>query len=212
MNDGAMQPRDPSQMRVSDAERHVVAELLRTAAGEGRLDLDELDERLEATYAAKTYADLVPITADLPKQGTVQPVAAASTPVARGPAYASSFAFMSETRRSGAWEAGPTHNAVALMGSVVLDYREAQLTAREVVVTASAVMGSVEVLVSSRAQVVVEGLGIMGDFSESRSKVAAEVGPGSPVIRVRGVALMGAVNVKRKAMPGEGPRMLRRGG
>ena len=57
---------DPSQLRISDADRNRVAELLRDAAGEGRLDLDELDERLEATYAAKTYADLVPITVDLP--------------------------------------------------------------------------------------------------------------------------------------------------
>ena len=57
---------DPTQLRVSDDDRHKVAEILREAAGEGRIDLDELDERLEATYAAKTYADLVPITVDLP--------------------------------------------------------------------------------------------------------------------------------------------------
>ena len=50
-------------MRISDADRHQVAEILRQAAGEGRIDIDELDERLEATYAARTYADLVPITA-----------------------------------------------------------------------------------------------------------------------------------------------------
>ena len=60
------QPGDPSLLRVSDADRHKVADILRDAAGEGRLEIDELDERLEATYAAKTYADLVPITADLP--------------------------------------------------------------------------------------------------------------------------------------------------
>ena len=58
--------RDPTQLRIGDAERHQVAEILREAAGEGRLDLDELDTRLEATYAARTYADLVPITLDLP--------------------------------------------------------------------------------------------------------------------------------------------------
>ena len=57
---------DPEQLRISDADRHRVAEVLREAAGEGRLDLDELDERLEAAYAAKVYADLVPILADLP--------------------------------------------------------------------------------------------------------------------------------------------------
>jgi hypothetical protein len=205
-----MQPRDPAQMRVSDAERHVVAELLRTAAGEGRLDLEELDQRLEATYAAKTYADLVPITADLPKQGTVEPVPAVLHPAVPAPAYGSSFALMSETRRTGVWEAGPTHAAFALMGSVVLDFREAQLTAREVVVTANAVMGSVDVVVNARTQVIVEGIGIMGDFSEARPKVPTDIGPGSPVVRVRGLALMGAVTVKRKPMPGETPRMLRR--
>ncbi len=47
-----------------------MAEELRTAAGEGRIDLEELDERLEATYAARTYADLVPITIDLPSSTT----------------------------------------------------------------------------------------------------------------------------------------------
>ena len=52
-------------LRVSDKERHEVAEVLREAAGEGRITLEELDERLEATYAARTYADLVPLTADL---------------------------------------------------------------------------------------------------------------------------------------------------
>ena len=47
----------PGTLRVSDTDRHQVAEILRQAAGEGRIDLTRLDERLEATYAAKTYAD-----------------------------------------------------------------------------------------------------------------------------------------------------------
>ena len=58
-------PGDLSRMRISDADRHRVAEVLRQAAGEGRLEFDELDERLELTFNAKTYADLIPITADL---------------------------------------------------------------------------------------------------------------------------------------------------
>ena len=67
-------------MRISDAERHRVAEVLREAAGEGRLDLDELDERLELTFAAKTYADPLPITADL---HAVHPAPPPSSPVPR---------------------------------------------------------------------------------------------------------------------------------
>jgi len=87
-HEGTPARRDVASMRVSDADRHDVAEVLRQAAGEGRLDLAELDERLEATYAAKTYADLVPITADLPAtRGATQPAPSApsapSTPRSR---------------------------------------------------------------------------------------------------------------------------------
>jgi Domain of unknown function (DUF1707) len=55
-----------SALRVSDADRDRVAELLRSAAGEGRLSPDELEERLELAFEARTDADLVPLTADLP--------------------------------------------------------------------------------------------------------------------------------------------------
>ena len=94
---GDLEP-DPAQMRISDADRHQVAEILREAAGEGRLDLDELDERLEATYAARTYADLVPITLDLPAQRPAQsPMPARPTvPATR---YESSVAVMSGVDR-----------------------------------------------------------------------------------------------------------------
>ena len=57
---------EPAERRISDQEREQVAEVLRQAAGEGRIDADELDKRLEATFATKTYAEIVPTTADLP--------------------------------------------------------------------------------------------------------------------------------------------------
>ena len=60
------EPIDPRDLRISDAEREVAAERLRVAAGEGRLGLDELEERIEAVYSAKTYAELEPVTRDLP--------------------------------------------------------------------------------------------------------------------------------------------------
>lgn len=75
---------DRSRLRISDADRHKVAELLREAAGEGRIDMDELDERLEAAYVAKTYGDLVPLTADLPLGS--QPHSPVVPPHAGGPA------------------------------------------------------------------------------------------------------------------------------
>jgi hypothetical protein len=44
--------------RAADADREAVAERLRIAAGDGRIDLAELDERLGLAYAAKTYGEL----------------------------------------------------------------------------------------------------------------------------------------------------------
>jgi Domain of unknown function (DUF1707) len=58
-------PPDP-RMRAGDSDRDAVAEQLREAHTEGRLTLEELEERLGKTYAARTFADLAPLTADLP--------------------------------------------------------------------------------------------------------------------------------------------------
>ena len=56
----------PPAIRASDAEREAVAARLRRAAGEGRLEPDELEERLGAAFAARTRDELVPLVADLP--------------------------------------------------------------------------------------------------------------------------------------------------
>ncbi|WP_107771265.1 DUF1707 SHOCT-like domain-containing protein [Nocardioides sediminis] len=208
--EGTNVPGDPSRMRISDADRHRVAEVLREAAGEGRLDLDELDERLELTWGAKTYADLVPITADLHAVHPTPPPVP-SVPRAGGvPAvgHASSTAIMGDCKRRGAWHVPPHHAAFSLMGSITLDLRQAVLSARETTINASAIMGDVKILIPAHMHAVVDGTPIMGDYGQGKDKVAAEVGPDSPVIRVRGVALMGSVQVVRLPPPGTPRKML----
>jgi len=54
------------QLRASDAERERTATLLRDHAGAGRLTPEELDERLDAAYAARTVGELEALTRDLP--------------------------------------------------------------------------------------------------------------------------------------------------
>jgi hypothetical protein len=56
----------PTGIRCSDADRERIGERLRTAAGEGRLTMTELDERLGAAYAATYQHELSALTADLP--------------------------------------------------------------------------------------------------------------------------------------------------
>jgi hypothetical protein len=70
----------PNRLRTSDKEREQIAEILRAAMTEGRLDLQEGEERLAAAYAAKFRDELRPLTADLPGEGRQ---ALADTPEAR---------------------------------------------------------------------------------------------------------------------------------
>lgn len=71
-----------SQLRAADTDRQQVADRLAAAAAEGRLDLDEYEQRLRQAFAATSYADLDRLTADLPNPVQPQP------PVAAAPATA----------------------------------------------------------------------------------------------------------------------------
>jgi len=53
-------------MRASHADREQIADILRAAAGDERLEIDELEQRLEQVFSAKTYGELEPIVRDLP--------------------------------------------------------------------------------------------------------------------------------------------------
>lgn len=202
--DGELErPADGGRLRISDEERHRVAEILREAAGDGRIDLAELDERLEATYAARTYADLVPITHDLPAhRDQVAPPAPASPPPVTAAATRRQFAVLSGVDRSGVWTVPEHLSILCLMGGANLDLRQATFAAREVVITVNAFMGGASIIVGPHTQVVVEGIGIMGGYSGPSGLVDAVLDESSPTVRVKGVAVWGGVSVERKQMPG----------
>jgi hypothetical protein len=206
-----MDEQDPSQLRISDSDRHRVAEVLREAAGDGRIDLEELDERLEATYAARTYADLVPITVDLPTQATsglpVHPTAATPTPpvVSDGHTAERHLAILGGLERKGVWTVPAQLTVNCFMGGADLDLRQAQFAAREVVLVVNAVMGGADIKVNPHTHVVMEGTGIMGGYSGPSDSSPPELDADSPTVRIRGFALMGGVSVSRRPAPGSGP-------
>lgn len=184
------------EMRISDAERDSVAAILRDAAGEGRLDLEELDERLTAVYAAKTYGELEPITRDLPAaSSSPAPVTAQGDRFGGVPGSRIAVGIMSGFQRKGAWVVPETFNAVAFWGGGQLDLREARFAGPQVTINAWAVMGGIEILVPEDAEVHVSGIGIMGGFDHRASGVGA---PGAPRIIVKGLAFWGGVNVERR--------------
>ena len=66
--DGQPDPATTHAMRASHSDRDRVAEVIRLAAGDGRLSETELEERLEAVYAARTNGELAALVADLTGQ------------------------------------------------------------------------------------------------------------------------------------------------
>lgn len=76
--------RPPPSMRAADADREAAGAALRQHYAEGRLSTDELSERLDQTYRAKTYGDLDAAFADLPpRPGPVAPTSAGPVPARR---------------------------------------------------------------------------------------------------------------------------------
>ena len=202
------EPAGQRHLRVSDADREQAAEVLRKAAGDGRLTLDELDERLPAAYAAKTYADLESVTSDLPGPGVPAPMATVSGGFPAGrmggtPGMTFAIAIMSGARRVGHWVVPRRYTCVALMGGIELDLREAQFSEREVTIQAFCLMGGVSITAPDDIEVDVSGIGFMGGFDHQASGPGR---PGAPRVKVIGFAMMGGVDVKRKPArpPGKG--------
>ena len=192
---------DPRHLRASDADRERIANVLREAAGDGRLTMAELDERLDAVYAAKTYAELEPITHDLPATGAgyvpAVPAGAGPDPARFGaPATsAGAVAILGGFSRKGNWVVPKTFNAFMLLGGGEIDMRDARFEDREVSIHIVAILGGCEVIVPEDATVRVTGVGILGAFEHSDSGGGS---PDGPVITIDGLALLGGVDVKRK--------------
>ncbi|MFD8545729.1 DUF1707 domain-containing protein [Streptomyces sp. NPDC059649] len=221
MTDDLPVPRaSAAELRASDADRERVAEILRDALTEGRLEMAEFDERLEAAYLARTYGELAPLTADLPAATAAAPVSPAPVSLHKDTAAAGSWAgridrdargsttglaVLGGFQRKGRWTIGRRFAAVCFMGGGEIDLREADFAASEVVIDCWTFMGGVNVIVPPGVEVDIRGLGIMGGFDSREDGVPGD--PGAPRVIVRGLALMGGVGVERKLPTSEKRRL-----
>lgn len=197
--------RDERTLRASDADRDRVAEVLRAAAADGRLGLDELDERLERLYAAKTYGELEPVVEDLPGLPDVlrpgpspemTPKRAVPERVGGAPTSRVAKAIFGGVSRRGQWVVPAHYRVKAVFGGVDLDLREARLESAEVTIESKAVFGGVNIVVPPDVTVIMEGTGIFGGFGGDAEDVQPPAG--APVVRVTGKAVFGGVAVMRK--------------
>ncbi|MFB4308989.1 DUF1707 domain-containing protein [Actinomadura sp. GTD37] len=188
---GRPEPRDltsaPDAIRASDAEREAVVERLRIASVEGRLTFEELTDRTEAAYSAVSRGELEHITADLPGMGAP---GANPAPIQVKRRFS---AVMGDCKERIVGRIDGPLEAVSVMGDVELDLRGAQVPSGEVLITATAVMGDVKIIVPDGVSVELSGRNFLGD----RKVNVRDPHPGArvPVVRVAATAVMGDIKI-----------------
>jgi ketosteroid isomerase-like protein len=183
---GASPGAGPPATRASDAEREATAARLRSAAGEGRLNLDELAERLDAAFGAVTRAELQPLTADLPAQAPPPPATKARRWV---------VGIMGGATQRGRWSIAERCTVVNVMGGADLDLTRAIVSDAETEITVFSLMGGSDITVPDGVHVELTGFAFMGG-NDLRLEDAPAPPPGAPVVRVRAYSVMGGTDVK----------------
>jgi hypothetical protein len=180
---------DKQELRASDAERDAVAERLRAAAGEGRLSLDELAERLDAALGATTRADLEPLTADLP---------ATVAPAVPGSGRRWIVAILGGGTHRGRWRIGARCTVVNVMGGADLDLTDAIVEAPVTEIRVFSLMGGSNVYVPDGVHVELRGFAFMGANDLKTKRRSAGPQPGAPSVRVRAYSVMGGTDVRSR--------------
>ncbi|WP_393916181.1 DUF1707 SHOCT-like domain-containing protein [Halostreptopolyspora alba] len=186
MSDAQDRPATAPAVRVADSDREAVAELLRAAVTEGRLDLAELDERLSAAYAAKTRADLEPLTADLPAPDPAGPAPDAPPLELRTKS--------GTLKREGYWLVPERISTECTSGTIKLDFTEAECPYREVAIDAYAKSGSVVLVVPHGWWVNLDNA--TATSGTIANKLKGPPDPGAPVLRVSGQVTSGDIKAR----------------
>ena len=173
-------------VRASDAERERAATSLRDHLADGRLTLDELAERLDRVYAAKTRAELEAVTADMPQR------ARSSVSTKRPRRYL--VAIMSGIERSQRWRLAPHTAVIAVMGGAHLDLRAAEIEGPDASISCVALMGGIDIIVPEGVEVEVSGFGLLGGVADEVARGPSI--PGAPIVHIRAFALMGGVAIR----------------
>ncbi|HEV2374448.1 MAG TPA: DUF1707 domain-containing protein [Streptosporangiaceae bacterium] len=180
-----------SELRASHEDRDRAVEILRVAAGDGRLSAEELDERLEAALTARTYGELAVLTRDLPAVPGASAVAAAAAPkdlvrIACASGSAS---------RDGSWVVPKRMEVQVTSGNVRLDFTEAVFTQPLLQIAAEVRSGSLTLVTRPGIEVDTGEVSVRS----GTAKVRAHTGPPVPVaLRVEVSGSVGSGSIKAR--------------
>ena len=169
---------------VTQTDREAAVAVLQTAAGDGRLPLQDFSERVGTALAAETRDQLETATAGL----------AAAPPDIPARTASSVVTLFGSRRQAGRWRLPTTLRARALFGDVHLDLREAIIDRDVAEISATTLFGNLCVDVPEGVEVELTGFDVLGD--RELRLAPGPPRPGAPLIRIRAHALAGDVYVR----------------
>jgi DUF1707 SHOCT-like domain len=193
------EPAPPDQLRASHEDRDRVVELLRVAAGDGRLTAEELDERLEVALTARTYGELTALVKDLPSSGLVAGVAAPEPKELVQIDCTSSV-----IKRDGQWVVPQRMELRVTSGSVILDFTNAVITQPTLRIDAEVHSGTLTLI--TKPGIVVDTDDVSVHSGAAKVQAADPTVPVALRVQVSGAVWSGAIN----ARPPLGPKAPRR--
>jgi hypothetical protein len=192
-----------SLVALRDAREQAIAQLS-DAFAHDLIGVDEFEHRLTLAHRADTVAEVEQTVSDL----TATAHAAALVPARAQPPVrateresASLLALFGGVERRGPWTLPRRLQAFAILGGIVLDFREALLSPGVTEIYVLALLGGAQIIVPPGLSVEVSGTAIMGGFGHME-RIAEQLDPDRPVLRVHGLAIMGGVAVETR-LPGE---------
>jgi hypothetical protein len=174
------------------------------------LDVEEFERRVTVAQTAEDPGQIEALLGDLPElagsatavPAVVPTVATALVPDERD--RDTLYAIFGGIDRRGTWTVPRRMKIVAVFGGANLDLREARFPPGVVDLDVTAVMGGINIVVPPGLAVQMHGSAIMGGFADI-NRAPANPDPDTPLLRVRGLTMMGGVNVDMR-LPGESER------
>ena len=197
----AQDPHPAVNIRIGHREREAVTAILQEAAADGRLSMDELDDRLDAALQAKTYGELDPLLADLsvelPSRALISGQTRAQGPPSAGYSREDPLRLdggMSVEKRRGVWTVPPFMRINQGLGGVKLDCLEATPASDLIEIEVIGGAGSIVLVLPDGWAVDTDRLAKA--WGSKSVKVSREPAPGKPVLVIYGSLGMGSFKVR----------------
>ncbi|NOY10294.1 MAG: DUF1707 and DUF2154 domain-containing protein [Spirochaetes bacterium] len=164
------------------------------------ISVEEYEKRVDIALNTSTGEDLIRLSGDLvPLAGQQKP--ASPRPVRHSKQKDLIVGILSGIRRRGRWNPAKHNKIITVLGGVKLDFTEVQMPDGTTTLEFFCLMGGLDIIVPDDVRVDVSGLPIMGSIE---NRVSDPEDPNCPVLKIRGITLLGGVEVKP-------PRKRRRG-